>query len=245
VIDIHCHILPEVDDGAKSWEIAKEMCQIAAEDGITDMVATPHANDRYRYDRESLQATLRRLQELIGASPRLALGCDFHLSYDNLQAVYANPERYVIEKTQYLLVELSNYSVPAQITDCFHKLGDKGVTPVLTHPERNPILQSNPQRVLEWAEQGCVVQVTASAVTGGWGERVQQIARWLLEHEAVHVLATDAHDTKHRVPRLSAARDAVAESIGADVAEALVASNPKAILSGQPLPYFPKPVLKS
>ena len=243
MIDIHCHIIPEVDDGAKSWEIAQQMCQIAAADGITDIVATPHANDRYRYDRETFQATLRQLQEKAGDSPRLALGCDFHLSYENLQSAYEHPERYVIDKGQYLLVELSNYSVPAQIADCFHKLGDHGLTPVLTHPERNPILQSTPQRVLEWAEQGCVVQVTASAFTGSWGEKVQQIARWLLDHEAVHVLATDAHDTKHRVPRLSPGRDAVAEIVGADVADALVEGNPKAILTGQPLTYFPKPAL--
>ena len=245
MIDIHCHILPEVDDGAKSWEMAQQMCQIAVADGITDIVATPHANDRYAYDRESLQATLSQLQEKVGNSPRLALGCDFHLSYDNLQAAYLNPERYVIDKTQYLLVELSNYSVPAQTGDCFHKLGNHGMTPVLTHPERNPILQSTPQRILEWAEQGCIMQVTASSFTGAWGERVQQIARWLLEHEAVHVLATDAHDTKHRIPKLSAAREVVADIVGAEVADALVEGNPKAILKGQPLPYFPKPALKA
>jgi protein-tyrosine phosphatase len=244
VIDIHCHILPEVDDGAKSWEMAQQMCQMAVADGITDIVATPHANDRYFYDRESLQAMLSQLQEKVGDSPRLALGCDFHLSYDNLQAAYVNPENYVIEKTRYLLVELSNYSVPAQTGDCFQKLGDHGMTPVLTHPERNPILQSAPQRILEWAEQGCIMQVTASSFTGAWGEKVQQIALWLLEHEAVHVLATDAHDTKYRVPKLSAGREVVAEIVGADIADALVEGNPKAILNGQPLPYFPKPALK-
>ncbi len=245
VIDIHCHILPEVDDGPKSWDVAQEMCRIAVADGITHIVATPHANNRYHYDREYLTGLLEHLRGLVGDVLELSLGCDFHLSYENLQDVLASPERYVIGRTNYLLVELSNYSIPAQISDCFIKLGDRGITPVLTHPERNPILQQSPQRVLDWVDQGCVIQVTASALTGWWGERTQAVAQWLLERDAVHVLASDAHDTKHRVPMLSAGRNAAAEICGAEIARALVEQNPLAVVNGQPLPYFPKPVMKS
>jgi protein-tyrosine phosphatase len=218
---------------------------MAAADGITHQVATPHANDRYHYDRPFLQGLLNHLQELVGESPKLSLGCDFHLSYDNMQDVVGNPERYAIEGSRYMLVELSNYSVPPQTTDCFLKLGDCGMTAVITHPERNPILRENPQRVVEWAEQGCVIQLTGSALTGFWGERVRRVARWLLEHNAVHVLATDAHDTEKRIPVLSTARDAAAEICGEAVAEALVEGNPDAIIHSQPLPYFPRPVIGS
>lgn len=242
MIDIHCHILPEVDDGPKSWDVSREMCRMAVADGITHIVATPHANDRYHYDREHLVAVLARLRGLAGNAPKLTLGCDFHLSYDNLQAVLAHPARYSIQGSNYLLVELSNYSVPPQISDCFQQLGDKGITPILTHPERNPILQRTPKRVLEWVMQGCAVQVTASALTGSWGEKVHSVAKWLLEHAAVHILASDAHDANHRVPMLSEARDAAAEVSGAKVAAALVEDNPQAVVSGQPLPYFPEPV---
>ncbi len=245
MVDIHSHILPEVDDGPKTWDVCLAMCRMAAADGITHQVATPHANDRYHYDRPYLQGLVAHLQELAGDAPKLSLGCDFHLSYDNLQDVLANPERYAIEGSHYMLVELSNYSVPQQTTDCFLKLGDRGITAVITHPERNPILRESPQRVLEWAEQGCVIQVTASALTGFWGERVRRAAHWLFEHDAVHVLATDAHDTEKRVPILSAARDAAADLCGEDVADALVEGNPMAIISAQPLPYFPRPVLGS
>ena len=150
------------------------MCRMAAADGITHQVATPHANDRYHYDREYLQGLVAHLQELVGDAPKLSLGCDFHLSYDNLQDVLANPARYAIEGTRYMLVELSNYSVPQQTTDSFLKLGDCGITAVITHPERNPILRENLQRVVEWAEQGCVIQMTGSALTGFWGERVRR-----------------------------------------------------------------------
>ena len=243
MVDIHSHILPEVDDGPKSWDVAVAMCRMAAGDGITHQVATPHANDRYSYDREYLQGLLTRLQELADPAPKLSLGCDFHLSYDNLQDAFANPTRYVIAGTRYLLVEFSNFSIPQNTGDSFLKLGDCGMTPIITHPERNPILRENLQRVLEWAEQGCVVQMTGSALTGFWGERPRRAAQWLLEHQAVHVLATDAHDTEKRVPILSTARDAAAEICGDEVANALVEANPRAILESQPLPYFPRPAL--
>ena len=243
MFDIHCHILPEVDDGPKSWEAAVEMCRMAAADGISHIVATPHANDRYTYDRPYLRQVLLQLQAKVGSSPQLSLGCDFHLSYENLEHVLEQPHTYTIGDTNYLLVELSNFSVPIQIAECFTRLGDRGLTPILTHPERNPILQQAPQRVLEWAEQGCLVQVTASALTGFWGERPEIIARWLLDRTAVHILATDAHDPKRRVPLLSAARDVVAEIAGTEYAEALVESNPGAIVKGQPIPYCPRPVL--
>jgi len=243
VIDIHCHILPEVDDGPKSWEMAVEMCRMAAADGITHMVATPHANDRYHYDRAYLSGVLDQLREKIGTVPRLTLGCDFHLSYENLERVMQTPHLYTIGDTNYLLVELSNFSVPLQISDCFHRLGDRGLTPILTHPERNPILQQTPQRVLEWVERGCLVQVTASALTGFWGERPEIIGRWLLEREAVHILSSDGHETKRRVPILSSARKVAAEIVGQEVADALVEANPGAVVTGRPIPYCPRPVM--
>ncbi|MDQ1386644.1 MAG: protein-tyrosine phosphatase [Acidobacteriaceae bacterium] len=245
MVDIHSHILPEVDDGSKSWDISVAMCRMAAADGITHQVATPHANDRYHYDRPYLQGLIAHLQGLVGNALTLSLGCDFHLSYDNLQNVLADPSRYAIEGSRYMLVELSNYSVPPQTTDCFLKLGDRGITAIITHPERNPILRENLQRVVEWAEQGCVIQMTGSALTGFWGERVRRAAHWLLEHDAVHVLATDAHDMEKRIPVLSTARDAAAEIKGDEVAQALVDANPRAIINSQPLPYFPRPVVGS
>lgn len=243
MIDIHCHILPEVDDGPKSWDVAVEMCRVAAADGTTHIVATPHANNKYHYDREYLSGLLDQLRQRVGTSPTLSLGCDFHMSYENIQDVLARPEWYQIEGSQYLLVELSNYSVPQQIDESFTRLGDRGIVPIVTHPERNPILQQTPQRVLAWAEQGCAIQLTSSVFTGQWGERAQKVAKWLLEHDAVHILASDGHDLKHRMPVLSEARDAVAKIVGGEVARALVEDNPAAVVHGKPLPYFPDPIL--
>lgn len=216
---------------------------MAIADGITHTVATPHANDRYAYDRPYLSDLLNQLREKVGPALQFSLGCDFHLSFENMERVLEDPATYTIGKTNYLLVELSNYSVPTQISECFTRLGDRGLTPILTHPERNPILQQTPLRIVEWAEQGCLIQVTASSLTGFWGERPEIIARWLLDRSAVHVLASDAHETKRRIPNLSAGRAVAEKIVGAEYAEALVEGNPGAVVAGEPIPYSPRPIL--
>src|ERR1700687_5363322 len=122
------------------------MCRIAAADGITHAVATPHANDRYAYDRAYLSGLLSELRQKAGPAPQLSLGCYLHLSFENLERVLEQPHTYTIGETNYLLIELSNYSIPTHLSECFTRLGDRGLTPILTHPERNPILQQTPDR---------------------------------------------------------------------------------------------------
>ncbi len=238
MVDIHSHILPEVDDGSSSWEMSVHMCQMAAQDGIEHMVATPHANGRFSYDRAWLRGVLDELRQRTGNRPRLSLGCDFHFSRENLESLSATPHRYTIEDTPYLLVEFSDVSVPLSVNDELEDLLTRGLVPIITHPERNRVLQRNPQRVLHWTQLGCAVQVTASAITGAWGEKAQKVARWLLDREAVHIIATDSHSVDHRPPILSAARDLVSRSYSQDLARALTHDNPRAVVAGQPLPYF-------
>ena len=244
MVDIHCHILPQVDDGPKSWETTLEMCRMAAADGIDHIVATPHANERYFYDRASLSGSLRELSDQVQA-PSFSLGCDFHFSYENLQNALADPPQFAIGDTCYMLVELSNWSVPPQLRDYFIRLGEAGIVPVLTHPERNPILRKDLMQVLEYVALGSLVQITASSFTGDWGEDALHAARWLLQHDAVHVLATDAHDVTRRPPLLSSGVAAAAQICGPEIAQALVEENPRAIISGQSLPYFPRPMKRS
>jgi protein-tyrosine phosphatase len=241
MVDIHCHILPQVDDGAKSWEVAIEMCRIAISDGITHVVATPHANEQYTYHREEHAARLQQLQQAAGEWPVLSLGCDFHFSFDNVQDALKAPERYSISGTPYLLVEFSDFGVSRYINDTIYHLRAQGIAPIVTHPERNRLLQRHPEDVLALVEQGCLVQVTASSFTGAWGSTARRAAEWLLKREAVHVIATDAHSTHHRPPVLSAGREAVAKIAGSDVARALTGDNPAAIVAGEALPYLPIP----
>jgi protein-tyrosine phosphatase len=153
-----------------------------------------------------------------------------------MQSALQDPTRYRIGNGRYLLVEFSNFSIPAQVDEWFTNMCQAGTTPIITHPERNPILQESPQRVLQWIELGCTVQVTGSIFTGSWGVRARQIAEWLLQRKAVHFLATDAHDTERRPPVLSAARRALAKQFGEPTAHALVEANPQAVMNDTPLP---------
>jgi protein-tyrosine phosphatase len=234
MVDIHCHLLPGIDDGPTSWEETLQMCETAAADGITHIVATPHCNDHYRYDR---QAALVLLEELARRVPKIAfsLGCDFHLSYDNIEDAKRHPEQYTIGKTKYLLVELSEYSVPISMTTVFSHLSGLGLVPIITHPERNSLLEGRFELIEKWISVGCLVQVTAGSLTGQWGSGAKKFCEKLLKNEQVHAIATDAHDRDHRPLVLSVARRAAAKLVGEKYAQALCSDIPAAIVRGEEL----------
>ena len=235
MVDIHCHILPGIDDGSRSWEMTAEMCRLAALDGITHIVASPHANDEFSYDRERYTQMLGQLYDAADGKLSFTLGCDFHFSYDNIQDALEHPRRYIIGDTQYLLVEFSDYAIPPSVQQDLFALRSCGIVPIVTHPERNPLLLKNPEMVLSLVEQGCLIQVTGDAATGAWGKRSQSMVKWLLAREAVHVVASDAHDAVRRKPVLSQARDVIARWSGPETADALVTHNPAAIVEGKSL----------
>jgi protein-tyrosine phosphatase len=217
--------------------MAKEMCQLAAQDGITHLVATPHANDEFSFDRHGHQKSLDRLQRESDSEIKLSLGCDFHFSFENIQAALKDPSYFTIAGTQYLLIELSDFAVSGAVPEAMRRLQEAGLKPIITHPERNPILQRSPESILKMADRGCIIQVTASAFTGFWGEPIQRIAEWLLKKKAIHVVASDAHDLKNRPPILSVARRRIAELADDVTAKRLVLDNPAAILAGSDLGY--------
>src|SRR4051812_4476452 len=130
MVDIHCHILPFLDDGPKSWEIALEMCRLAREDGVEHIVATPHANDRYAYDRGQAQAALDLLRQRCDPKLTFSLGCELYLSFDNLESALANPRNFIIGQTGYVLVELSSYGIPPAINDSLGRLRSRGLVPI-------------------------------------------------------------------------------------------------------------------
>ncbi len=236
MIDIHCHILPAIDDGASSWEIAEQMCQAASADGITHVVATPHANSQFAYDRRAFLLRLEELRQHCPGELKLGLGCDFHLSFENLELLFANPGEFLIEGTRYLLIEFNDFSFPPRFDHLLFRMhAELQIVPVLTHPERYPMLQRHPENVAPWVEAGCLVQVTANSLTGHWGRKAKEVALWLLQKQLVHIIATDAHDLVHRPPVLSAARDFVADKFGKDVALALVESNPRTVVENGPV----------
>jgi protein-tyrosine phosphatase len=242
MIDIHCHPLWGVDDGAKNFEISVEMCKMAAADGITHLVATPHCNYEYHYDVEVNRAKLAELQAAIGDAPQLLLGCDFHLSYDNIQQAAENRTQFTINGTNYLLVEFGEQFIPDQMDRVFYEIQCADLLPILTHPERNPVIQQRSELLYHWVTRGCLVQVTAKSYTGGFGRRAQHFAEKWLEQNLIHFFASDAHDPKHRPPILSECHRKVTEMRGEQVADLLLRENPRAVIEGRPLPPGLEPI---
>jgi protein-tyrosine phosphatase len=235
LIDIHSHVLYGVDDGARTLEDSVAMVRLAAEHGTTDLVATPHASPNYRFQPEIVK---ERLAEIAAASDnvlRLHTGCDFHLSFDNVQDAIANPEKYTINHLRYLMVEFSDLLIFYNTTEIFSRLVDAGMTPVITHPERNGLLRQRIDQIAQWVAGGAAVQVTAQSLLGGFGRRAADFARTLLDRRLVHFLASDAHDCEHRPPRLDLAYTWVKERYGEELAEALCVTNPRATLTGESL----------
>ena len=242
MIDIHSHFLPGLDDGAPTAEVSLAMLEVAAENGITHIVGTPHCNAAYEYSQEKNQALAKGLQEKVGDRIRLMTGCDFHLSFENLEQLEENPALYTVNQGTYLLTEFSHYSIPPNIEEALHGLRLKGLVPIITHPERIDILMEERFGLIrQLVEMGCAVQITAGSLTGRFGERAKQSCFKLLGCRMVHFVASDAHNVKHRPPRLNNARRIVAQKYGDEVAQALFVDNPCAAIESRPLPYAPKP----
>jgi len=239
MIDIHCHPLPGVDDGARSLEVAVKMCQLAASDGITDLVATPHSNYTYTFDPQRNRQLLAELQARVGEKPRLLLGCDLHLSFDNIQQCIRDASDFTINRTSYMLVELPDQFIPEHLTRVYYDIQVAGITPIVTHPERNMLIQRKPGLVQEWVEHGCLVQVTAQSYTGGFGSEARKLAERLLDAGLVHFFATDAHDVKRRPPLLSRCYQKLAREKGEEIADLLTRGNAEAVIHGRPLPPAP------
>ncbi len=184
MIDIHHHLLHGVDDGADSLETSVEMARLAVAEGITHVVCTPHANSYHDFDpgvNAALAEELRARLEVAKIPLTLGLGCDFHMSFDNVKLAKDDPARFSINGLGYLLVEVPDYGLPPGLAETFFELRLAGLTPILTHPERNATLQNEPERLVEWLRGGVLIQVTADALTGHKGRRAEQMAHDLLE----------------------------------------------------------------
>jgi protein-tyrosine phosphatase len=245
MVDLHHHLLPGLDDGARDLATSIEMARIAADDGITHVVATPHASGKYTFEPELIAERAAQLRAALtdqGIPLTIATGCDFHISYDNVQDAVAYPRKYTLNHTEYLLIELPDHGLPPHLSETFYELRLAGMIPILTHPERNPTLQMDSTRLARWMRDGMLVQITTSSILGKMGSKAQKMAHQLLADRWVHFLATDAHNTSARPPRMSEAHNLVARRYGADYAQLLCTTNPHAVFTGQPLPEQEEPL---
>ena len=240
MIDIHHHLLFDLDDGSRSLEMSIAMIEMAIADGITHIVCTPHSSERFKYQPAVNQERLELLRAAVGDRIQLGLGCDFHLMYENIEDALHAPAKYTINGKGYLLVEFPDFSISPNTAATLYDLRLSGMTPIITHPERNPLLSKQPERMGEWLAAGSLIQVTAASLHGRFGQNAQKVVHWLLERNWVHFLATDAHNLTTRPPQLRVAYNAVSEKYGQAAAERLCVTNPRAAFNGDPLPEQPE-----
>jgi len=232
MIDIHTHILPGIDDGAKELTDSLALLTLAQNDGITHMVATPHIHlGRFNNKIEQIYADLNNLKQQAlahGIKVKLAAAAEVRLDVELMALVMANKLPFIgkIANKNVLLLELPHSHMPQGYDKFIQWLGKQNIRVIIAHPERNRDIQSNFYYVEHLKQLGCDFQLTASSIEGAWGESAHSIALHMLKDGLVSYVASDAHSVKRRPPILSQAKNTVAQLIGEEQARALFVTNP-------------------
>lgn len=233
MIDLHCHLLPGIDDGAPDLRAALAMARAAVADGIRVAACTPHIYPGlYENDRAGIRRALAEFAAQLQRRKiplQLVIGADVHLTPDLPERLKAGKVP-TLHDSRYLLLEPPHHVAPPRFETSVFALILSGYVPVITHPERLTWIENHHAVFRRLAEHGAWMQVTAGALTGRYGRRPRYWGERLLDEGLAHLLATDAHDAERRAPRLAEGRDAAAARVGEAEALRLVMERPQAIL---------------
>ena len=232
--DLHCHVLPEIDDGPDRLEQSVEMCRQAVADGITTIVATPHYNSVYHPDPGRVQQAADDLRQALAAEGLpvdIVLGADVAAGTSLEDLLRTKQHLTIGSQGKYILFEPPSSTMPNWITDIIFDLRLSGLSVIITHPERNFEVQQNPNIILPLVQSGVLMQITADSIVGNFGREAKKCSGTLLKMNAVHFIASDAHSPDGRVPHLSDAARRASKYIG-ERALKLVCDNPRAVVAG-------------
>ena len=239
MIDIHCHILPDYDDGADSLEEALEMARMAALSGVRHIIATPHFNGEPA-ELENLPMMKRQFQVLRAALEQAAIPINLHpgaevLCLPETVVLADNRQLPTLADTDYVLTEFYFDESYAYMDEMLSQLLHYGYKPVVAHPERYDVIQREPPLLRRWARQGCVIQLNKGSVLGAFGSRPEQAAHEILGMGLAHVFASDAHSCHSRTPHMSELRRWLEDCCEEDYTAILLEENPRRILQGKPM----------
>lgn len=236
MIDIHCHILPGVDDGAAKLDDSIAIATAAIAGGTRTVVATPHGA-QWAYT-GSLAETQRRVGDLQaelnsrGVDLEVLTGLEVHITPD-LAQIHDQGGVFTLNGSRYILVEFPLQVLPVYTDQVLFDLQLHHLVPVIAHPERNLAIAAKPEILWRMVSRGMLAQVTAGSLIGLFGPKTREVAESLVTHHLVHVIASDAHSATERGPALSAAVKRAGELIGRDAAGAMVTTTPWTILRNE------------
>lgn len=228
MIDIHSHILPAVDDGAQNLEDALELLRLAQDDGVTTQFLTPHMRPpRYTNEAIKIQQAFNEFSDIVashGLNIKLHLSAEVRVGPEIMPLLQRDdfPWLGLWEGKKAFLLEMPHGQVPIGTINVIKWLLQRDILPVIAHPERNREFQSNIALLQEFIQAGCLVQITASSLTGKFGDKPEAAAIELLENDLVTFMATDSHNSFHRPPDLSLGYERAKELFGEDKAWSLV-----------------------
>ena len=236
MIDLHCHILPGIDDGAADLSVSLAMARASVAQGVTVVACTPHIlPGLYHNSGPGIREAVKQLQEVLnqeGIPLQLATGADVHMAPDFVAGLRAG-RLLSIADTRYVLVEPPHHTAPPQMEDFFFNLIVAGYVPILTHPERLSWVPSRYETIKRLVGAGVWMQITAGSFAGAFGRNALYWAERMLDEGYVHLIASDAHDAERRPPNLAAGRELVAKRVGAEEAQCMVLTRPAGILKDQ------------
>lgn len=246
MIDLHCHILPGLDDGAKTLDDSIEMGRCAWKDGITKIVATPHVYRKNisRTDLGSIRQKRKDLEESFRKNKiplELYAGAEVYITHHLIEQIQKHGKYLAVNQGSYMFVEFPQDHVFSGVKDLFFDLMREGIVPIIAHPERNSVFMRKPSLLYELIQMGARVQSNGGSFIGWYGRRARESAFKFLKYRFTHFLASDGHGVRSIPPRLAEAVKMIIPVIGEEDALMMVEDNPQAVIDNRELPYMPDP----
>ncbi|MBD7895287.1 tyrosine protein phosphatase [Limosilactobacillus sp. Sa3CUN2] len=239
MVDLHCHLLPGVDDGSKNMEISLRLAQEAVENGVTHALLTPHhMNGRYvNHKQDVIKETVEFRQQLKEHNIPLTVfpGQEVRINGQLIEALDKDDILFADEGNRYLMLEFPDDDVPHYTNQMIFALQQRGITPVIVHPERNTKIMAHPELLYQLLQKGCLSQITASSYAGTFGKKVEDFSKKLIANGQGYLFASDAHDLPGRKYEMRQAFEKLSRQFDAELAKRY-AENARLIINGENVP---------
>lgn len=239
MVDLHCHLLPEIDDGSKSMGISLRLAREAVENGVTHALLTPHhMNGRYvNHKQDVIKKATEFQRQLKEHNIPLTVfpGQEVRINGQLIEALDKDDILFADEDNRYLMLEFPDDDVPHYTNQMIFELQQRGITPIIVHPERNTKIMAHPELLYQLLQKGCLSQITASSYVGTFGKKVEDFSKKLIANGQGYLFASDAHDLPGRKYEMRQAFEKLGKEYGAKLAERY-ADNARAIINGENVP---------